>query len=188
MSQVREEIRQRRQEYTEKIARAQLGEESSSARSFSQSQESPEQHSNHHITFYAPQHVAKKGGESILLNVEPVITSKVFCRFNLVVVAGWLTVNHSLMCRVPPLDGDEVILSVSADTIGWSAPVSLKIDRESNDVIWVVGAVIIVVAGLVLKNTVFRKKRMQKKENSADFDEILDAGELKERDVRRRPV
>jgi hypothetical protein len=119
ITQIRNDMRRRRQEMTEKMGRAMLEQEGESVSAASASAQ-PESPAHHVIIFYSPHRVHGGGGESILLNVDPPIAHKAFCRFNFEVVPAWITTNRSVTCRVPRIGVDAVSLAVSADTIKWS--------------------------------------------------------------------
>jgi hypothetical protein len=190
MSQVRAEIHRRRQEQSERMARARQEQDSSSTSTFPMSQPPASQPLGRQITFYAPNHVRAKGGDSILLNVEPLMTGNVFCRFNFEIVAGLLTSDFSLICRVPPISAGDAKLSVSEDTVNWSSPVRLTVDREQSDVIWLIGAIVFVAGVYIARTVLFRKKRRGKHEEPPVNDEAIDNLDQDKdgQDVRRRAI
>jgi hypothetical protein len=189
MSQIREDMRRQRQAMTEKIARAILEQEGQSSSPFPL-RPSPTAPPHHVITFYSPHEVRGSGGESVLINVDPPIAAKAFCRFNFEVVPAWITTNRSVMCRVPRIAVDEISLSVSADTKQWSAAVPLGVAREGSDFLWLIGAAALIAAAYLFRAKICRRKKRVRADDPAEIDEALDTGELAgdRGEVRRRAL
>jgi hypothetical protein len=134
------------------------------------------------IGWFSPQTVQAGGGESILLNVEPVFGSTVYCKFNHEVTKGWTTVNHSVMCRAPRLRGSEAELSLSSDNTLWSRPVLVLVAQDESDLNWIIGGALLLVVGYILKKTLFKKR----KKRAAEGDEKISEEAEKDRATLHR--
>lgn len=165
MRSLRAEISRRRREHTEKMAKAKLEEDSRARNINSRISDGPNNFSPHVIEWFTPQTIQGRGGESVLLNVVPVFVATVYCKFNSEVRRGWTTVNHSVMCVVPPLRGTAAELSLSADGTRWSRPVFVSVAQDGSSLNWMVGAAVIVAVAYVLKKILSKKSK-----RSADDD------------------
>lgn len=143
------------------------------------------------ITWFSPREVSNKGGEYILMNIIPHPESSIFCRFGTKVVAGWITTNGSISCRVPKLHKGIVPLSISSDKESWSDSVELKCFSSSNSytnksqILVAVGVLLLVAA--TGKKIVFKKTDIEDMEDYSNVNVISEKSETNDV-VRKRSI